>query len=40
MKREELGQFAVVGVEIDTVKAQLEEYKVRSEPAEIQSYWK
>ena len=29
-KQAELGQFEVVGVDIDTVKAQLEEYKVRS----------
>ncbi len=27
-KQAELGQFEVVGVDIDTVKAQLDEYKV------------
>ena len=29
VKQEELGKFAVGGVEVDTVKAQLEELKVR-----------
>ena len=36
-KQAELGQFEGVGVDIDTVKAQLDEYKVRSFPSYIKS---